>query len=126
MRAEQADRRGVVAAGFAPAEFGIDDIALQAIRRAEMFADLGDAIELVFGHVLRHPVAAVVGEVELLGFRIPVEADGVANTTRDYFGAAAVQIHSPDLAVGVVMQDVVAGLSDRNIELVVGPDSDEL
>src|SRR3981081_2566106 len=112
MRAEQADRRGVRATRFAPAYFGIDDIALQAIRRAEMFADLGDAIEFVLGHVLRHPVAAVVGEVELLGFRIPVEADGVADATRDYFGAAAVQIHPPDLAVGVVMQDGVAGMAD--------------
>ena len=96
------------------------------IRRAEMFADLGDAIEFVLRHVFRHPVAAVVGEVELLGLRMPVEADGVANAPGDHFGAAAVEIHPPDQAVIVVMQHVVAGLADRNIELVVGTDADEL
>ena len=112
----KADRRGVVAAGFAPAEFGIDDIALQAIRRAEMFADLGHAVEFVLGHVFRHPVASVVGEVELLGLGIPVEADRVANALGDHFRAGAVEIDPADLAVGVVMQHVVAGLADRNIQ----------
>ena len=126
MRAQQGDRRGVVAAGFAPAEFGIDDIALQAIGRAEMLADLGDAVEFVLRHVFRHPVAAVVGEVELLVFRIPVEADGVADAARDHLGAAAVEIDAPDQAVRVAMQHVVAGLPDRNVELVVGADADEL
>jgi len=43
-------------------------------------------------------------------------------STRDHFGAAAVEIDAPDLAMRVAMQDVVAGLPDRNIELVVPPD----
>ena len=98
---------------MAPAEFGIGNIALVAIRRAEILADLGDAVELVLGNVLRHPVAAVVGEVELLVLRIPVEADGVADAEGDHFGAGAVEIDAADLAVIVVMQHVVAGLADR-------------
>ena len=126
MRSEQADRRGKLAAGFAPAEFGIDDVALQAVRRAEMYADLGDAVQFVFWHILRHPVAAVVGEVQLLGFRMPVEADGVADAARDHFGARTIEIHAMDQAVLVVMQHVIAGLADRNVELVVGTDADEL
>ena len=91
-----------------------------------MLADLGDAIEFVLRNIFRHPVAAVVGEIELLGFRIPVETDSVAHAARDHFGAGAIEIDPPDLAVGVVMQDVVAGLPDRNIQLVVGSDGDEL
>ena len=97
-----------------------------AERRAEMLAGLGDAVEFVLRHVFRHPVAAVVGEVELLGDRMPVEADGVAHAARDHFGAAAVEIHAADLAVRVGGRHVVAGLADRNIELVVGADADEL
>ena len=111
---------------MSPAEFRIRNIALVAIGRAEILADLGDAIEFVLRHVLRHPVAPVIGEVQLPGFRIPVEPDGVAHAKCDHFGAGAIEIDPPDLAMRVVMQDVVAGLSDRNIQLVVGPDGDEL
>ena len=117
---------GEVAAGMSPAEFGVGDIALIAIRRAEMLADLGQAIEFVLRHVFRHPVAAVVGEIELLGFRMPVEADGVADAARDHSTPVPSRFIRADLAVGVVVQHVVAGLSDRNIELVVGADGDEL
>src|SRR5882724_5752129 len=126
MRAHQGNRRGIVGAGFSPAEFGIDDIALQAIGRTEVLADLGHAVELILRHVFRHPVASVVGEVELLGLGIPVEADGVADAPGDHFGAGAVEIDAADLAVGVVVQHVVAGLSDRDVQLVIGTDSDEL
>ena len=126
VRTHQSDRRGVVLAVFAPAEFLIDDVALQAVGRAEMFTGLGDAVEFVFRHRLRQPVAAVVGEVHLLVFRVPVEADRVAHAAHVNLGARTIQIHPPDLAMVLVMQHVVAGLSDRNIELVVRPDGDEL
>ena len=91
-----------------------------------MLAHFGHAVEFVLGNVFRHPVAAVIGEVELLGFRMPVEADGLAYAACDHFGAAAVEIHPPDLGMRVAVQHVIAGLPDRNIELVVGPDADEL
>ena len=67
MRAEQRDRLLVIVARAPPAHLAIREIALVAIREAEMLADRGDAIELVFGQVFRQPVAAVLGEVELLG-----------------------------------------------------------
>src|ERR1700722_18383139 len=66
VRAHQADRRDELAARMAPAEFRIRNIALVAIGRAEALADLGDAVELVVRDVFGQPVAAVVGEVELL------------------------------------------------------------
>ena len=72
---------------MSPAEFGVRNIALKAIRRAEMLAHLGDAIEFILGNIFRHPVAAVVGEVHLLVLGIPVEADGVADTLGDHFHA---------------------------------------
>ena len=79
MRAHQGDRRDEVAALMAPAEFDVGNVALVAIRLTEVLSDLGDAIELVVGQILRQPIAAVVGEVELFAFRIPVEPDRVAD-----------------------------------------------
>ena len=54
MRTQEADGRDEFAAGFAPAEFGIDDIALQEIGCAKMFTEYGNAVELVIGHVAVH------------------------------------------------------------------------
>src|SRR5215468_7748708 len=126
MRAHLGDRRSELTALAAPAEFRIGKIALIAERRAEMFADLRHAIELVFRNVLGGPVAAVVGEVELLVGRIPVEADRIPYALRDYFHAAAVEIDSTDLGVRVGRHAVVTRLTDRDVELVVGTDADEL
>src|SRR4030088_2858834 len=111
MRAQQANGRRIIAAGFSPTEFGIDDIALQAIGRTEVLADLRRTIEFVLRDVFRHPVATVVSEVELLCFRMPVETDTMAHPDRIDLGTAAIQIHPADLAVGGVLQDVVAGRS---------------
>ena len=91
-----------------------------------MLADFRHPVEFVLGHVFRGPVASVVGKIQLLVFRVPVETHGIANTTCDHLGAAAVEIHPPDLSVGIVMEHVIAGLSDRDIQLVVRPDGDEL
>ena len=126
VRAHQRDRRYVVLAVVAPAELDVGDIALMAIRLAEIQAELGDAVELVVGQVLRQPVAAVVGEVELVRLRIPVEADRVADAEGDLFGAGAVEIHAAQLAMILIMQHVVAGLTDFEIELVVRADGQEL
>src|ERR1700733_12885568 len=126
VRTHQADWRRELAAGVSPAEFGVGNIALPAIGGAEVLADLGDAVEFVVRKVFRKPVAAVVGEVELLGFGIPVEADGVADADGNDFRARTVEVDTADLAMILVMQHVVAGLADRNIELVVRSDGDEL
>src|SRR6266850_306532 len=97
-----------------------------AEREAEVLPDLGDAIELVLGNVLGDPVAAVVGEVQFLRHRMPVEADRVAHAPGDDFHAAAVEIDAADLRMRVRRLTDVAGRADRNVELVVRPDADEL
>ena len=66
MRAQQRDRLLELVARAPPAHLAIGEVALVAIREAEMLADLGDAVELVFGQVFRQPVAAVLGEIEFL------------------------------------------------------------
>src|SRR3954468_2371891 len=120
MRTHQTRRSSEFTARMSPTEFGVREIALIAVGRTKMLANFCHAVEFVLRHVLRGPVASVIGEIELLGCRMPVKADGVANTTRDPLGATAVEIHPSDLTMGVVVQHVVAGLSDRDIQLVVG------
>ena len=123
MRAELGDRLHELVAGAAPAHLAIGEVALVAIREAEMLAGLGDAVELVLRQVLRQPVAAVVGEVEMLGHRMPVEADRVAHADRKGLGAGAVEIEPADLrGAGHRLADV-AGRADVYVELAVGPDA---
>src|SRR4051794_36032850 len=99
MRPEQSHRLGELVARMTPTEFRVGKIALIAIGRAEMFADLGQAVEFVLGHVLRQPVATIVSEVEFLGDRVPIEADRVADASGDDFRTAAVEIDAADLTV---------------------------
>ncbi len=122
MRAHQLDRRSELLALAAPAELLVGDVALVAERRAEVLADLGHAVELVVGQVLRHPVAAVVGEVHLLRHRVPIEADRVADPLGDRLHARAVEVDAAHGAVALGRHAVVAGLSDLEVELVVGSD----
>jgi hypothetical protein len=96
-----------------------------AIRLAEILAGLGDPVELVIGQIFREPIAAVVGEVEFPGLRIPVEADGVADPERDHFGAAAGEVDAAQLTVILVVQYVVPRLTDLKIELLVRADRQE-
>src|SRR5216684_4705630 len=125
MRAEQRHRRLELAARAAPAELIVGNIALMAIGVAEMLARLGDPVELVVRQLLRQPVAAVVGEVELLGHRMEIEADRIAHAAHIGFRAAAVEIDAPDLAVGLGRQADVTGRADIDVELVVWPHRDE-
>src|SRR5262249_16335782 len=104
---------------MAPSELGIENVALVAIGGTEMLPEFGNAVKLILWHVLRHPVAAVIGEVQLLIHRIPVETNRVANAKRDYFGTGAIKIDAADLAMVFVMQHVVARLPDLQIKLIV-------
>src|SRR5260370_29178137 len=115
MRTHQADRRSVALAVLTPAVFLVDDVALPAIGRAEILAGLGHAVELILRNAFRQPVAAVIGEIHLLVYGVPVETDTMAHPERIDLGAGAIQVHPADLAVRIVVQDVVAGLSDLNI-----------
>jgi len=70
-----------------------------AIREAEVAAFLvfRNAVELVFRSGIAGPVAAIVGEPQLLGHRMPVEADGVADAARDDLHAGSVGVVAADL-----------------------------
>ena len=74
-----------------------------------MLPDFRDAIEFVLRNILRKPVASVVGEVELLVHRIPVEAHRVAHAPGDYFSAGTVEIDTADLAMVLVVQTLLPG-----------------
>src|SRR3989454_5705115 len=124
MRAHQSDRLLELVARATPAHLAIREGAVVAVREAEMLAGLGDAIELVFGQVLRQPVAAVLGEVELLGHRVPVEADGIPDASRVDLRAAAVEVEPPDLRVGGGRFTDVARRADVDVELLVRSNAD--
>src|SRR5262249_4484658 len=119
VRAEQRNGRLEVAAAAPPAKLVVGHIALVAIGIAEMLPGLGDAVELVVGQILRQPIAAVVGEIELLRYGVEIKPDRVANSAHVGFRSAAVEIHAPDLSVGLGRKADVTGRSDVDVELVV-------
>ena len=114
--------------GALAAEFRVRDGAGVAIRIAEVLAGARDVIERVGRHVVAQLVAAVVVNHSSLRARIPVEADGVAH-------ARARRLRAPmpsafirmmfGVPIGVRLADV-ARRADRNVELAVGPEGDEL
>src|SRR5262249_5388141 len=120
MRAEQRDGRFIVAAAAAPAELVVGHSALVAIGIAEMLSGLGDAVELVVGQILRQPIAAVVGEIKLLRYRVEIKPDRIAHSAYVHFRPAAVEVHAPDLSVGLGRKADVTGRPDVDVELVVG------
>src|SRR5262245_21864174 len=125
VRTGQHDRWFELLARASPAEFRIGEIALVAKRRAEMLAYLGDSVELVLRHILRPPIAGIVGEIELLVHRIPIESNRMTYASRDHFRAAAVEIDAADLAVRITVQHIVSRLAYLKVELLVRSDSNE-
>src|SRR4029434_361721 len=107
-----------------PAHLAVREVALMAIREAEMLAGLGDPVELVFRQVFRQPVAAVLGEVEFLRHRMPIETDGIPHAARVNFRAAAVKVEPPNLRVGCGRLADIARRADVYVELAVRPDPD--
>ena len=97
VRAEQRNRLLEFVARASPTHLAIREVALMAVREAEMLADLGDPVELVFGQVFRQPVASIVGEIKFLRYRVPVKAHRVAHPAGGHLGAAAVKVDAPDL-----------------------------
>ena len=99
-----------------------------AVRVAEvLLPGLGEAVQLVVGQILGPPVPLIVGEPELAGLGMEVEADGVADAAGHDLHAAAVEVDAADVRVlvGVGLADV-AGRAHRQVELAVGADLDEL
>src|SRR5262249_1456791 len=66
------------------------------------------------------------GEIELLAYRMPVEADRIAHPAGHHLGAAAIEIDAADLTVGFRRLADVAGRPDVYIELLVRPEAHEL
>src|SRR5262245_12204860 len=91
-----------------------------------MLSNFGYAVELVLRHIFRQPVAAVIGEVELVVHRIPVEAHGVAYAPGNGLSTRTVKIDAADLTMRGTMQQVVARLAYLQIELFVRTNGDEL
>src|SRR4051812_39652708 len=97
------------------------------IRKSEIvLARLREPIELVLRYVLRQPIAAVLGEVELPQHRVPVHSDDLPNPVCHHFRAAAVEIDTTELRMGGRRHADVTGCADVEIELVVGADGEEL
>src|SRR5260370_42004733 len=71
MRTHQSDRPRQFAAGMSPGEFGIRNISLITVRCSEILTHFGDAIKFILRNIFPHPVARVVGEVEVLRLRMP-------------------------------------------------------
>ena len=94
---------------LAPAELRVGEVALVAVREAEVLALLRDVVERIVGQILAEPVAAVVGVPELAVLRIEVEADGVAHAQRDVLDAAAVEVHARDLGEAAAGSQMLHG-----------------
>src|SRR5919197_3594744 len=103
----------------------IGHVAAVAVWKAEVHAGARRAVELVRRHVVAHVVGAVVGEPELLGARVPVEADAVADAARVGF-ALAVRAVAHDGAVFALRLAHVARRADADIEKTVGPEANRL
>src|SRR5262245_31003842 len=96
------------------------------VRKSEIvLARLGEPIELVLGYILRQPIAAVFGEVELPQHRVPVHSDDLPNPSRHDFRAAAVEIDTAELGMGGRRHADIARCADVEIELVVGTNGEE-
>ena len=97
-----------------------------AVGVAEVQALLRRDVEPVARHVVAQPVAAVGGEVELLGHRVPVEAHAVADAAGDVLEAGPVGIDAGDVGVGVRRRADVARRADVEVELAVRPEGQVL
>ena len=73
MGTELLRRRNEFLAGVLLAELGIRNVATVAVRETEILRHRRDVVELVRGRVVAEHVAAVIGEPQLAGSRIPIE-----------------------------------------------------
>ena len=126
VRAELDGRRVELAARAALAVLGVGQVALVAERVAEVHALLRRAVQRVVGQVVADPVAGVVGEPEVLGARVPVEADRVAHAARVDLHHAGLGIDAVDRRLRVGRHDDVARRADVEVELAVGAGREEL
>ena len=109
------------------AELRVRHIGGMPERIAEMQAGAGGQVDLLGGDVVAQHVPAIVGEPEVAGFRVPVEADAVANALGVDFRCAAVRVHAQDGGEPRILRKAdVAGRPHRHIQLSVGAELDVL
>jgi hypothetical protein len=126
MRSELPLRRNEVFTGTFPSELRIRNVSSVTVRKTEMKARFGCAIELVRRSIVSEPVSAVVREPEDVGLGMPIEADGVSNTASQDLEVAAIGTHVGDGSVTRVLRLTdIAGCAHGNVELSIGPESDE-
>ena len=122
VRALLVHRRRELRALALGAVLGIGQVALVAVRIAEMLTDLAHAVELVVRQIVVDPVAPVVGEPELAAPRVDCAADAVAHAQRHQLGLAGLRVHAAILAGAGRRQADVTRHADRDVEpaLAVG------
>ena len=119
-------RREFRARALAP-EFRVGGVALMAIGIAEVHLGFGRVVQLVGGQLVAQHVAAVVGEPQFPGARIPVESHRVANAAREHLVPRPVALDAGDerVARGIRIADV-ARRADRHVQPAVRAEADEL
>src|SRR5262249_57948410 len=73
------------------------EVALMAVWKSEMLAELGDPVKLVFRQIFGQPVAPVIREIEFLCHRVPIEAHRIAHPAGGHLGAARSEEHTSEL-----------------------------
>src|SRR5689334_20762084 len=125
MRAELLCRWRELAARMPFAESWIEHIAAVAVRKSEVEPRARRVVELIGRHIVAHVVRAVVGEPELLGARVPVEADAVADPARENLALAARGV-AADGSVFVFGLAHVARRADADVEQAIGTEANRL
>ena len=68
---------------------------------AEMQPRLRRMIQFVRRNVISLPISTVVGKPKLLGLRMPIKPDGIANAAGKYLEIAAVGFHAHDRGIAI-------------------------
>ena len=95
VRAEILDRCDELAAATLIAEYGIGGVGAVAVGIAEVLSIGGYSVQFVRRHIVAHSVSSIVREPQFTRFRVPIEADGVANAPR-YDAEGAIGVQSSD------------------------------
>ena len=82
VRTEVLDRRDEFAAATLITKYGIGDAGAVAVGIAEVLSIGGYSVQFIRWYIVAHPVSSIVCEPQLTRFRMPIEADGVANAPR--------------------------------------------
>src|SRR5690606_7899252 len=103
---------------------GIEDHAAMAVGIAKVLTSPGRAIELVGRNVVAELVAAVLGEPQLTGLGVPVEAERVADPAGVDLELTALMAHPGDAGeVRLVAEAIVTGGADCQVQAPIGAEA---